>query len=203
MRMYRWSTEQWGSLRDTWDWTRWVPLLNDLGLDNRAAQSLAVLCQQGPAGRCEGNRLLWHFMKPAAPGARGYHHAPSMWMNAIRAARQVVDRPPESHMDFRAWAPHATLAGCWFLKQEYAPRNAQGIPTSWGAPGSQGPMGYFGPAPWERAQTANAGMPAAPAAPADPPIPPPAGPAAPAAPAPAAPAAGGSNNHGNKINAFS
>ena len=44
----------------------------------------------------------------------------------IRKAREAVDRPPEDHQDWGAWCPHDALAGCWCLKQEYAPRNADG-----------------------------------------------------------------------------
>ena len=33
-------------MRDTWEWEDWVPLLNQLGCDDLAARSLALLAQR-------------------------------------------------------------------------------------------------------------------------------------------------------------
>ena len=82
--LYRWSTEQWDHLRDTWDPTEWHQVLMDLGCDEHAYASLLALVQQGPAGRVEANRLLWQFMKPAAPGQGPFQNAAQVWQKAIR-----------------------------------------------------------------------------------------------------------------------
>ena len=40
-------------LRDTTDIMDWLPVLNALGADPGNVQSLVLLAQHGPAGRCE------------------------------------------------------------------------------------------------------------------------------------------------------
>ena len=49
----------------------------------------------------------------------------------FRKAREAVDRPPEDHQDWGAWCPHDALAGCWCLRQEFAPKNADGSLATW------------------------------------------------------------------------
>ena len=111
VQRYRWCTEGWHHLRDTFDVKLWVPVLQTLGMDQEAYKSLVCLAQQGPAGRCEANRLLWQYMKPAAPGASPYQHSAMVWMGSIRRARQCVNCPPRGHLDYLAWTPPCDPGG--------------------------------------------------------------------------------------------
>ena len=49
----------------------------------------------------------------------------------ITNVRKNIDRPPADHMDFYARTPHATLAGEWQLKAQFAPRDENNNPTTY------------------------------------------------------------------------
>ena len=80
---------------------------------------LVLLAQQGTAGRAEANRLIWTWIQPKAAGSGNYAHAPAVYQAAIRNARHGVDKPPESHMDWNAWAPGHALGPHWALKADF------------------------------------------------------------------------------------
>ena len=87
LRLYRWSTEEWATLRDTFDIKLWIePLCDHLGMDEQNVLSLMCLVAQGSPGRVEANRLMWQFLKPCAHGSYGFHKRSEVYQKAIRNA---------------------------------------------------------------------------------------------------------------------
>ena len=135
--LYRYATESWFNLRDTFNPADWAPVLNELGCDVRAARCLMCLAQQGAPGRAQANRLLWQFMKESMKDP--YLNAAQVWQASIRQARKRIDEPPEDHRDWQAWTPHKSLVGEWSLLEEYAPLDCHGNMVFPGAPSAPGP----------------------------------------------------------------
>ena len=110
---------RWGHLKQTTSLDDWSPVLLAMGMDEQNVQPLALLAQQGPAGRCEANRLLWHWMNKVSMDGLNYIHGPSYFQKAIRNARQAVDAPPRDHKGWGAWEPGHALGPFWGLKKEF------------------------------------------------------------------------------------
>ena len=128
--LHKLTVQKWATLRDTWNIKDWGDVLQDLGCDEQAFQALVLLAQQGPPGRAEANRLIWNFMKP---GGFTYRNPGQVWMASIKRARMEIDRPPVNHQDWQAWTPQKALEGDWEVKVNFAPRNPEGNPTTYGA----------------------------------------------------------------------
>ena len=119
IQVYR--TQHWAHLRDTFHLHEWMPLLEALGCDQGNVQSLALLAQQGLAGRVETNRLLSTWANPVPGDYRNYVNAPQVYQASIRRARQFIDRPCENHQDYAAWVPGVSLGPYWVPKDEFFP----------------------------------------------------------------------------------
>ena len=66
---------EWAHLKQTANLDDWSPVLLAMGCDEQNVQPLALLAQQGPAGRCEANRLLRHWMNKVSMDGLNYLHA--------------------------------------------------------------------------------------------------------------------------------
>ena len=105
-----------------------------VGADEGNILALVGLAQQGVAGRCEANRLLWQWTKPVSPGTMGYVSGPAIYQAMIRKARQIVDAPPRCSKDWEAWEPGHALGPYWILKQEFMGPGAPPPPPAFGQP---------------------------------------------------------------------
>ena len=114
----------------------WTPLLVDLGFDDGVVMSLVQLCQQGVAGRCEANRLLYQWTQPKATDYKGYQRAVEVAMCSIRNAMDKVRCPPEHIQSFKAWAPGMTLGAFWQPLAEFIPMDqVEQVRRDWGVHG--------------------------------------------------------------------
>ena len=140
---------QWSHLKATTNLDDWLPVLLSMGMDEQNVQSLALLAQQGHAGRCEANRLLWHWMNKVSMEGLSYIHAPSFFQKAIRNARHSIDAPPRDHKDWAAWEPGHALGPYWGVKKEFlvppGPPSTPSPHTVQGPPAAPGPV--LSPAP--------------------------------------------------------
>ena len=121
-RMRNRHLQSWAYLRDNFDAIAWYDVLeDDLNLNKAACQSLFLLAQQGPPGQVEANRILWNFLCRSVRDAPAYYDNSSMMISQVRNARRNIDRPPESHKDWKAWTPAHALGVPPQLSPEFWP----------------------------------------------------------------------------------
>ena len=119
-------TKNWAHLKDTFDIMDWLPLLVAVGADTGNVQSLAMLAQQGVAGRVEANRLLWTWCHPQASHKKPYRERPQVFQGSIRRARQSLDEPPNVSQDWKSWVPGRALGPWWEPHRDLIPTWAEG-----------------------------------------------------------------------------
>ena len=96
-----WPVIQGGEGKEALDlWRQAVDLLE---LDDASIEDLMLLVNQGPAGRAEGNEILWTLLAEVQFAEPRHRDLSRKASSLITIARKRIDRPPHDHQDRRWW----------------------------------------------------------------------------------------------------
>ena len=112
-----WPRIQGGSSDE--DLQLWKRICVMIELDKKAIADLMLLAHSGEAGRCEANEVMWILLSDLCL-RDDYEDLSKVTSSLVLNARKNIDRPPNTHRDFKTW----------YWAKYWVPRNPKFAPSA-------------------------------------------------------------------------